>query len=201
MIICLKCRWNSWQSERIQIFAVQWLVGLSLEKYVKDVHLIVKRKFYTGLHSGQSLAWNYFCGDIADPCGIIGNFCGVIADPDALSRSLRWSAMPIIAQLTNHRKTLLNIVKHHETLIKIVIHRETYVKHCELLVKQHETLLKHCETSWYTLYSMWWYRCSMQSHRHSVRQHRRSAWWYRLRVIGDLYLLIKEIWIFFPGLC
>ena len=44
--------------------------------------------------------------------------------PGALSWSLRWSAapgLPIVAWLTKHCKTLLNIIKHYETL----------VKHCE----------------------------------------------------------------------
>ena len=48
VMIRLKCRWNSWQSGRIQIFAMQWLMGLSPQKYVKAVRLILKRKFHTG---------------------------------------------------------------------------------------------------------------------------------------------------------
>ena len=43
--------------------------------------------------------------------------------PVALSRSLRRSAVadaatPIVARLSKHHKTLLNIVKHHETDVK-----------------------------------------------------------------------------------
>ena len=48
--------------------------------------------------------------------------------------------MPIVAQLTKHRKTLLNIeilLKHCEPLVK---HHETHVKHHETHVKHHETL-------------------------------------------------------------
>ena len=48
-MIRLKRRWNFWQSGRIQIFAVQSLMGLSPQKYIKDVHLILKRKFHTWL--------------------------------------------------------------------------------------------------------------------------------------------------------
>ena len=82
--------------------------------------------------------------------------------------------MPIVALLTKHPKTLLNIVKHHETL----------VKHCDTLynimkhLKHHETvetLLKHCETSRNTRHSMLRYRCSMQRHRCFAQRHRRSA--------------------------
>ena len=69
-------------------------------------------------------------------------------------RSLRRSAaarsvMPIVARLTKHRKTLLNIVKHHETLVKhcdtswnVRNHREPLVN-----IMKH---FKHCETSWNT---------------------------------------------------
>ena len=48
-MIRLKRRWNSWQTGQIQIFAVQGQMGLSPQKYVKDVRLILKRKFHTGL--------------------------------------------------------------------------------------------------------------------------------------------------------
>ena len=85
-------------------------------------------------------------------------------------RSLRRSAVvdvaiPIIARLTKHRKTLLNIVIHHETL----------VKHCDSswnVVKHREPLLKHCETSRNTRHSMQRYRRSMRRHRRSARRHR-----------------------------
>ena len=43
----------------------------------------------------------------------------------------RRSAMPIVARLTKHHKTLLNIVKHHETHVK------------------------HCDSSWNTLKTLW----------------------------------------------
>ena len=46
--------------------------------------------------------------------------------------------MPIIARLTKHLKTLLNIVK--------------YVKHHEPLVKHDETLVKQCETLKHTTF-------------------------------------------------
>ena len=82
---------------------------------------------YSSLHSGRSLAWDHVRGDIDDPCSAIADFCGVIADPcgvvaipEAIGRgTVADSAMPIVARLTIHRKTLLNIVKHHETLVKL----------------------------------------------------------------------------------
>ena len=36
------------------------------------------------LHSGWSLAWDHFPGDITDPCCVIANFCGVIADSSSV---------------------------------------------------------------------------------------------------------------------
>ena len=88
---------------------------------------------YSSLHSGRSLAWDHVRGDNNDPSGAIADFCGVIAISAELSRSLRrlpTARAPIVAQLTKHHKTLLNIVKHHETHVK---HHETHVKHCETL--------------------------------------------------------------------
>ena len=97
--------------------------------------------------------------------------------PVTLSRSLKRSAVaeatiPIVARLTKHHKTLLNIVK-HETLVNIVIHRET---------------------SWTTLKTMWNItkhsntRHSMRRYLRSMRRHRPSAWrhWRSLRVFGDI---------------
>ena len=46
--IHLKRRGDWWESRQIQIFAMQWLMGHSPCKYVKDVRLILKRKFCTG---------------------------------------------------------------------------------------------------------------------------------------------------------
>ena len=64
----------------------------------------------SSIHSGQHLAWDHFCGNIAIPEAI--SSCAV---NDAV--------MPIIARIAEHHKTLVNIVKHHRTLIK----------HCEKL--------------------------------------------------------------------
>ena len=47
--ICLKCRWDLLESRSIQIIAAQWLMGHPAPKYVKDVCLILKMKFHTGL--------------------------------------------------------------------------------------------------------------------------------------------------------
>ena len=123
---------------------------------------------YSSVHSGRSLAWGHFWGDIDDPCGVIADFCGVIVKTSihaALSQSLRRSAaarLPIRRRWSlrdslniikhcqtswNTCKTLWYILKHSEPL---VIHHEPLVKHHEPLVKHHETLLKHCETSWNT---------------------------------------------------
>ena len=81
------------------------------------------------------------------------------------------SAMPIVAWLTKHRKTLLNIVKHYETLVKHCATSENVVKHCQQLVKHHETL----KTLWniMTLKTLW----NITKHsdtRHSMRRYRRS---------------------------
>ena len=49
-------------------------------------------------------------------CDYIGARCGdVCISP---TRAVADATMPIIARLTKHRKTLLNIVKHHETLVQ-----------------------------------------------------------------------------------
>ena len=86
---------------------------------------------YSSLHSGWSLAWDHFCSDIADPCGIVANPCGVFA----ISEAVAVVAMPIIARLTKHSKTSWNtfktlwyIIKHHEPLVK---HNETLSDRCE----------------------------------------------------------------------
>ena len=50
-MIRFKRRGDSWENGQIQIFAEQWLMGLSPQKYVKDVSLILKKKLNTGLHS------------------------------------------------------------------------------------------------------------------------------------------------------
>ena len=48
-MIRLKRHGDSWESGQIQIFAMQWLMGLPLQKYVKEACLILKWKFHTGL--------------------------------------------------------------------------------------------------------------------------------------------------------
>ena len=75
---------------------------------------------YSSVHSGRSLAWGHFRGDIDDPCGVIADFCGVIVNPcgvvailEAIGGSaIADSATPIVARLTKHHKTLSNIMKH-----------------------------------------------------------------------------------------
>ena len=53
-MIRLKRRGDSWESGQIQIFAVHRLIGLSPLKYVKDVRLILKRKFHIGWYKTRS---------------------------------------------------------------------------------------------------------------------------------------------------
>ena len=43
--------------------------------------IVFQEQSYWSLHSGGSLAWDHFRGDIDDPCGIIADFCEVIANP------------------------------------------------------------------------------------------------------------------------
>ena len=40
--------------------------------------IVFLEQSYSSLHSGRSLAWDHFCGDIDDP---FGDLCGAIADP------------------------------------------------------------------------------------------------------------------------
>ena len=42
------------------------------------LEFVFQEQSYSHLHSGQSLAWDHFLGDIADPCSVIADFCGVI---------------------------------------------------------------------------------------------------------------------------
>ena len=42
--------------------------------------IVFQEQSYSNLHSGRSLAWDHFYGDIDDLCGVIADFCGVIAD-------------------------------------------------------------------------------------------------------------------------
>ena len=105
------------------------------------LEFVFQEQNYSCLHSGQSLAWDHFRGDIDDPCGVIANFfgvitdpcgviadpcgviadpCGVIADPCGVvaipevtgSHAVADAATPIVARLAKHHKTLLNKVKH-----------------------------------------------------------------------------------------
>ena len=89
------------------------------------LEFVFQEQSYPSLHSGQSLAWDHFRGDINDPCGGIANFCGVIADPcgviddpcGVVAIPERCELSPIVLRLAKHYKTLLNIMKH--------------VKHCD----------------------------------------------------------------------
>ena len=95
--------------------------------------IVFLEQSYSSLHSGpsgQSLALDHFCRDIDDP---FGDFCGAIADPcavaipEAIGNAGANVVMPIIARLTKHRKTYLNIIVTQLTLGKYwdnVIHRK-----------------------------------------------------------------------------
>ena len=102
-----------------------------------SLEIVLQEQSYSGLHSGQSLAWDPFYSDITIPAAIGGR---VVTDV-AIGECRRWCR-----SLCNS----LNIVKHCETLVKhrgtLVKHCETHLKHCEPLVKHYETQIKHHET-------------------------------------------------------
>ena len=45
------------------------------------LEIVFQKQSYSSLHSGQSLAWDHFRGNIDNLCGIIADFGGVIVDP------------------------------------------------------------------------------------------------------------------------
>ena len=49
------------------------------------LEIVFQEQSYSSLNSGQSLAWDHFNGDIADPCGGFANPGGVISDPSGIS--------------------------------------------------------------------------------------------------------------------
>ena len=60
---------------------------------------VLEEQSYSSLHSGWSLACDYFRSDIANPCSII-------RIPEAIgSRTVVDAAMEIVARLTKQRKT------------------------------------------------------------------------------------------------
>ena len=59
-----------------------WRLRLTIDQSVKPpLEFVYQEQSYSSLHFGRSLAWDHFCGNIADPCAIIADFCGVIANP------------------------------------------------------------------------------------------------------------------------
>ena len=89
----------------------------SFNTLTTPLEFVFQEQSYSSLHSGRSLAWDHFRGDIDDPCGIvtdfcgvIADFCGVIADPCVVITDL-CGVVTIVEQLTKYRKMLLNIVK------------------------------------------------------------------------------------------
>ena len=45
------------------------------------LEFVFQEQSYSSLHSGQSLVWDHFHGNIDDPCRVLADFCGVIANP------------------------------------------------------------------------------------------------------------------------
>ena len=45
------------------------------------LEIVFQEQSYSSLHSGQSLAWDHFRGDINNPCGVIADPYRVITDP------------------------------------------------------------------------------------------------------------------------
>ena len=68
--------------------------------------IIFQEQSYSSLHSGRSLAWVHFRGDIDDPCGVIADFCGVITDPCGVV------AIPEAIGCRRSLRDSLNIIKH-----------------------------------------------------------------------------------------
>ena len=50
------------------------------------LEIVFQELSYSSLHSGWSLAWDHFCGNIANPCDIIANFYSVMAIPEVIQR-------------------------------------------------------------------------------------------------------------------
>ena len=72
--------WKQLKFQKLKIFLY------SIVKTPSEI--VFQEQSYFSLHSGRSLGWDHFRGDIDDPCsviadfcGVIGDFCGVIADP------------------------------------------------------------------------------------------------------------------------
>ena len=111
-------------------------------------------------------------------------------------QSLRRSAAvqsPIIARLTKHRTTLLNIVKHHETL-----------KTLWNITKQsntHHSMRRYQRTIRGYRRTMRRHRCSVQRYRRSARQYRRSARWYQCSAARAEFLTILawSFWWYLHG--
>ena len=82
--------------------------------------IVFQEQSYSSLHSGRSLAWDHFRGDIDDPCSVIANFCVVITDPwcNRLSPMRRFRSLHDSLNMVNHSKTLWYIVKCWEPLLK-----------------------------------------------------------------------------------
>ena len=64
---------NNKQLEEIEKWKTTW-TGSPLE-------VVFQEQSYSSLHSGRSLAWDHFRGDIINPFGVIADPCSIIADP------------------------------------------------------------------------------------------------------------------------
>ena len=85
--------------------------------------IVFQEQSYSSLHSGWSLACDYFHGDIDDPCGVIRFLRSyrrslrrcwlLVVIPEAIGgRAVADAAILIVSRRTKHRKTWLNILKH-----------------------------------------------------------------------------------------
>ena len=61
---------------------------------VAPLEIVFQEESYSCLNSGQSLAWDHFCGVIANPCDVITDLCGIITIPAPIgSRTIIYVAI------------------------------------------------------------------------------------------------------------
>ena len=83
--------------------------------FISPLEFVFQEQSYSSPYCGRSSPLDHFRGDIAKTSGIIADFCRVIADPcgvvaisDAIGGyAVADAAMPIVARITKHHKTLL----------------------------------------------------------------------------------------------
>ena len=102
------------------VFLPQWPPNAGLFSITRFLYswqtpseIVFQEQSNSSLHSGWSLAWDHFCGDIDDPCGSSPISALLLLIRAPLSLSMGQSAdtrsvMPIVARLAEHRKTSWN---------------------------------------------------------------------------------------------